>query len=199
MENKRIIKSRKNKRILKLNKSKAYKVKDISGYKSPEKYSLKIRIRNTLNTNSILKNSFFLKRNITNQKFNSNLFEEKKENTPIYSTIYDFDFFNNILEKEKTEKKINEEYLIKHPKLNSKHRAILVDWMIELSEEMALKRDTLYSAVNYFDRFLSLKENIEKNILQLIGITCINISAKFQVFNFLFNFNTFYRKSTYRK
>jgi len=33
-------------------------------------------------------------------------------------------------------------------------REILIDWLMEVSEEFMIKRDTLYVAVNFTDRYL---------------------------------------------
>lgn len=34
-------------------------------------------------------------------------------------------------------------------------REILIDWMMEVCEEFMLKRDTLFIAVDYIDRYLT--------------------------------------------
>ena len=90
------------------------------------------------------------------------------------------DFINNLLEKE-NKNRPDENYFVNHPNLTHEHRAILVDWIMEICEDLAFKRDTLHYAVNYLDRFLSKTENIEKNILQLIGVACLSIAGKFEV------------------
>ena len=59
-------------------------------------------------------------------------------------------------------------------------RAILVDWLVEVSEEYKLCADTLYQAVNYIDRFLSL-QTAQRSQLQLIGVSCMWIAAKYEV------------------
>lgn len=41
-------------------------------------------------------------------------------------------------------------------------RAILIDWMMEVSMEFTLKRETFHYALNYVDRYLSTEANIEK-------------------------------------
>lgn len=43
----------------------------------------------------------------------------------------------------------------KQPDINDSMRTILVDWLVEVSEEYRLNTETLYLAVNYIDRFLS--------------------------------------------
>ena len=56
--------------------------------------------------------------------------------------------------------------------------------MIQSCEEFAFKRDTYHNASYYFDIYLSLdKKNInlkDKKELELIGLTCIVISAKLE-------------------
>ncbi|XP_073133940.1 cyclin-A2-1-like [Henckelia pumila] len=58
-------------------------------------------------------------------------------------------------------------------------RGILVDWLVEVSEEYRLIPDTLYLTVNLIDRFLSAI-NIEKQKLQLLGVTCMLIASKYE-------------------
>ncbi|KAG2691593.1 hypothetical protein I3843_08G015900 [Carya illinoinensis] len=58
-------------------------------------------------------------------------------------------------------------------------RGILIDWLVEVSEEYKLVPDTLYLTVNLIDRFLS-KNYIEKTKLQLLGVTCMLIASKYE-------------------
>lgn len=50
--------------------------------------------------------------------------------------------------------------------------------------EYFLKRETYYLSINFLDRYLSIKKNIQKIELQLIGVTCLYIAAKIEVFSF---------------
>lgn len=59
-------------------------------------------------------------------------------------------------------------------------RSILIDWLIEVSEAYTLHRQTLYLALNYFDRFMLTQNNIDKSLLQLIGITSLFIASKME-------------------
>jgi len=59
-------------------------------------------------------------------------------------------------------------------------RTILINWLIEVAEEYKLRRETLFLAVNYVDRFIQLQPNILRNILQLVGITCLLIASKYE-------------------
>ena len=55
-------------------------------------------------------------------------------------------------------------------------RAILVDWMVEVSCEYNMSSQTLFLAVNYVDRLLE-KIPFARSTLQLLGITCILLAA----------------------
>lgn len=58
-------------------------------------------------------------------------------------------------------------------------RAVLIDWLYEVSESYSLQTETAMIAVNYVDRFLAI-ESISIERLQLLGITALFIAAKFQ-------------------
>lgn len=66
-----------------------------------------------------------------------------------------------------------------HKGLHPRMRAILLDWLIEVSEVYKLRRETFYLAVDYIDRYLSnVNQFVPKNHLQLIGVTCLFIASK---------------------
>ncbi|KAM3613816.1 uncharacterized protein V6R79_005465 [Siganus canaliculatus] len=71
-------------------------------------------------------------------------------------------------------------YLQRHPKLQPKMRAILLDWLLEVSEVYSLHRQTAYLAQDYFDRFMLTEENVGKECLQLLGITALFIASKIE-------------------
>ncbi|XP_048591669.1 cyclin-A2-4-like [Brassica napus] len=58
-------------------------------------------------------------------------------------------------------------------------RGILVDWLVEVSEEYTLVPDTLYLTVYLIDWFLH-GNYIERQRLQLLGITCMLIASKYE-------------------
>jgi G1/S-specific cyclin-E1 len=66
----------------------------------------------------------------------------------------------------------------RHPGLQPRMRAILLDWLIEVCEVYKLHRETYYLTVDYLDRYLTSNSNISKSHLQLIGITCLFIASK---------------------
>lgn len=55
-------------------------------------------------------------------------------------------------------------------------RAILVDWLVEVSEEYKLLSDTLYLTINYIDRFLSVNA-LNRQKLQLLGVSSMLIAS----------------------
>lgn len=55
-------------------------------------------------------------------------------------------------------------------------REVLVDWLVEVTEEYRLVSDTLYLAMAYLDRFLS-SHSVSRNKLQLLGVTCMLIAS----------------------
>ncbi|KAL3735353.1 hypothetical protein ACJRO7_024479 [Eucalyptus globulus] len=58
-------------------------------------------------------------------------------------------------------------------------RGILIDWLVEVSEEYKLYPETLYLTVYLIDWFLS-QNYIERRRLQLLGITCMLIASKYE-------------------
>ncbi|GER36269.1 cyclin A-like protein [Striga asiatica] len=63
--------------------------------------------------------------------------------------------------------------------MNANMRGILVDWLVEVSEEYKLQSDTLYSTVSYIDRFLSTNA-ISRQRLQLLGVSSMLIASKYE-------------------
>ena len=67
---------------------------------------------------------------------------------------------------------------IDQSQITTKQRAILVDWLFELSNEWKFFDDTIHYAVSYMDRYLCLKQE-DSGTLQLLGATCMWIAAKY--------------------
>ncbi|KAE8665348.1 Cyclin-A2-2 [Hibiscus syriacus] len=66
-----------------------------------------------------------------------------------------------------------------HRDITPSMRGILVDWLVEVSEEYKLVPDSLYLTVSLIDRFLS-QNLIEKQRLQLLGVACMLIASKYE-------------------
>ncbi|XP_071723492.1 cyclin-A2-1-like [Rutidosis leptorrhynchoides] len=63
--------------------------------------------------------------------------------------------------------------------INPTMRGILIDWLVEVSEEYNLVPDTLYLTANLIDRFLS-QNYVQKQKLQLLGVSCMLIASKYE-------------------
>ncbi|XP_020581412.1 cyclin-A2-1-like isoform X2 [Phalaenopsis equestris] len=63
--------------------------------------------------------------------------------------------------------------------ITQRMRGILIDWLVEVAEEYRLVPDTLYLTVYLIDCFLS-QNYIERQRLQLLGVTCMLISSKYE-------------------
>ena len=69
-------------------------------------------------------------------------------------------------------------YMVNQKEITPKMRSILVDWLVEVVDDYELSFESLHLAINYLDRYLSVK-TIPKIFLQLLGISCLLISSKF--------------------
>lgn len=64
----------------------------------------------------------------------------------------------------------------KQSDITASMRSILVDWLVEVSEEYKLHRETLFLAVNYIDRFLSYM-SVQRGKLQLVGAASMFLAS----------------------
>jgi len=77
-------------------------------------------------------------------------------------------------------------------------RAKMIDWMMEVSSEFALRRETLYNAVLIADCMLGVTQNFQIDRFQLLGITSMFIASKIEeiispsIENFSFTANNAY-------
>lgn len=75
---------------------------------------------------------------------------------------------------------------VRHSYLTTQHimtegmRSVLVDWMFEVQLSFDLLQDTAQMAVALLDRFLQDAPRVLKEDLQLVGVTCIFIAAKYE-------------------
>ena len=51
----------------------------------------------------------------------------------------------------------------------------------QVCEEYRLHRETYYLALDMYDRFMDSQINIQKEQLQLVGVTCLFIASKIEV------------------
>lgn len=102
---------------------------------------------------------------------------DKKD--PLVCSLYVNDIYNNLRVAELHQRPSPNFMETLQQDTNQTMRGILIDWLVEVSEEYKLVPDTLYLTVNLIDRFLSLNY-IEKHRLQLLGVTCMLIASKYE-------------------
>lgn len=104
---------------------------------------------------------------------------DSKHKDPLMCSLYAPDIYSNLHAME-LDRRPSCNYMEKLQRdVNKGMRSILIDWLVEVSEEYRLVPDTLYLTVHLIDRFLS-EHYIEKQKLQLLGVTCMLIASKYE-------------------
>ncbi|XP_052211978.1 G2/mitotic-specific cyclin-B2-like [Dreissena polymorpha] len=66
----------------------------------------------------------------------------------------------------------------KKSEVSPQMRSVLMDWLIQVQVHQELSQYTLHLCANLIDKFLA-HTKIQLNVLQLLGITCLLLAAKF--------------------
>lgn len=74
---------------------------------------------------------------------------------------------------------IDASYMSKQNDINSRMRAILIDWLVDVNLKFKLLPQSLFITVNIIDRYLSLR-TISRSELQLLGIAALMITGKYE-------------------
>jgi hypothetical protein len=74
------------------------------------------------------------------------------------------------------------DYMSRQFDITEQMRAILVDWLVEVSDEYDFKSSTLFLTISVIDRLLSVVQ-AKRNKLQLVGMTAMVIAAKNQEYS----------------
>lgn len=123
-------------------------------------------------------NLFFEKDNVSKQ------LEREYPSIELINKIeYDYDVIPNLFQQEEKEYYLrNPNYMINFQKnINPFMRAILSDWLMEVSSQFGFKRTTYHLTMTLLDKFLMEEKNILTSKFQLIGVTMLIISAKQEV------------------
>jgi len=67
----------------------------------------------------------------------------------------------------------------KQKDIDASMRGVVVNWLNDVMQEYKLRREMLYLAVNYMDRFLAQCLTIDRSKLQLVGVCCLLIASKY--------------------
>ena len=120
-----------------------------------------------INTISLSKKDELINSNF-NQKSNPQNVEVYRERITKY------------LLKKDSSRKISTTFLLQQTNISEKMRGILVDWLVDVTFKFRLLDETLFSAIWIMDRFLSKGDSMAKDQLQLLGVSCLMISAKME-------------------
>ncbi|CAB3399032.1 unnamed protein product [Caenorhabditis bovis] len=72
-----------------------------------------------------------------------------------------------------------QDYLPKHPDIDEKTRAILVDFLVETQETFELNHETLYNAVKIIDMYLAKTRNVRKCKIQIAACAAVFLASKY--------------------
>ena len=72
------------------------------------------------------------------------------------------------------------DYIKEQPHINKQMRLLLVDWMVEVQQQLEFNHEVLYLSVKLLDLYLNGRK-VEKEKLQLLGGAAMFIACKFEV------------------
>lgn len=104
---------------------------------------------------------------------------DSKHKDPQMCSLYAAELYNNLRVSELKWRPSADYMQTVQRDITQEMRGILIDWLVEVCEEYRLASETLYLTVTLIDRCLS-KMYIEKQRLQLLGITCMLIASKYE-------------------
>jgi len=78
--------------------------------------------------------------------------------------------------------------LDKHPTIKNNMRANLLYWLLDICSWHMFRRDTYFRSVSIIDQYLSNSSNLQKDRLQLLGVTALMLACKYEVIIFINRF-----------
>ena len=87
--------------------------------------------------------------------------------------------------RERENRFIIDDYIKQQPNIHKQMRVLLVDWMVEVQQQLEFNHEVLYLSVKLLDLYLNGRR-IEKEKLQLLGGAAMFIACKFEVNLFFF-------------
>lgn len=104
-------------------------------------------------------------------------FQNNQDNISYVGEYLEEIYMNLLLEENQSTIKPKYGYMANQPEINEIMRAILIDWIIDVHLRFNLRQDTLFMTIWLIDTYLSFAF-IQRDKLQLLGITCLLISGK---------------------
>jgi hypothetical protein len=90
-----------------------------------------------------------------------------------------FDYY-----RERENQFVIDDYITRQQHLNKQMRHLLVDWMVEVQQQLEFNHEVLYLSVKLMDLYLKGRPNVQKERLQLLGGASMFIACKFEVNSF---------------
>ncbi|CAI5472597.1 unnamed protein product [Closterium sp. Yama58-4] len=104
--------------------------------------------------------------------------DAQDRDNPLAETTYVADIYHHYKMTEK-EGMVCSTYMSAQSEINSQIRGVVLDWVVQVHESFNLMPETLFLAVNIFDRYLAAT-HVPKEHIQLVGAACILIAAKYE-------------------
>ncbi|XP_028156235.1 G2/mitotic-specific cyclin-B [Ostrinia nubilalis] len=101
------------------------------------------------------------------------------KNSPLLMSIYIKDIYHYLTELEE-KYPIELDHLKKQTVITGKMRATLIDWLVEVQRQFSLVLETFHLTVGIIDRYLQAMPNVQRNQLQLVGVTAMFIASKYE-------------------
>lgn len=100
-------------------------------------------------------------------------------NSPLLMSMYIKDIYKYLTELEE-KYSIEPDHLKKQTVITGKMRATLIDWLVEVQRQFSLVLETFHLTVGIIDRYLQVVPNVQRNQLQLVGVTAMFIASKYE-------------------
>ncbi|CAH2050274.1 unnamed protein product, partial [Iphiclides podalirius] len=100
-------------------------------------------------------------------------------NSPLLMSIYIKDIYKYLTELEE-KYPIEFDHLSKQSVITGKMRATLIDWLVEVQRQFSLVLETFHLTVGIIDRYLQAVPSVQRNQLQLVGVTAMFIASKYE-------------------
>ncbi|XP_013191183.2 G2/mitotic-specific cyclin-B [Amyelois transitella] len=99
--------------------------------------------------------------------------------SPLLMSAYIKEIYNYLTELE-LKYPIEHDHLKNQTVITGKMRATLIDWLVEVQRQFSLVLETFHLTVGIIDRYLQAVPNVQRNQLQLVGVTAMFIASKYE-------------------
>lgn len=101
------------------------------------------------------------------------------KNSHFLMSIYIKDIYKYLTDLEE-KYPIEEDHLRKQVVVTGRMRATLIDWLAEVQKQFSFVLETFHLTVGIIDRYLQVVPNVQRNQLQLVGVTAMFMASKYE-------------------